>query len=349
MAEWLDISLYNNTIRDYCISAGVFIFLVFIVKLIRNVVMSRLDRWSKETKTTLDDFVVKQSERLGIPMLYVISIYSALNYLTISPVAETYIHSFFVILITILTVRFIIGLLRYTLSQYWNRHTESEETDSLKGVSGFISVIVWVLGAVFIMDNLGFKVSTIVAGLGIGGIAVALAAQTILSDLFSYIVIFFDRPFQVGDFIAVDDKVGAVDYIGIKTTRIKSLSGEQLIFSNKDLTNSRIHNFKKMVERRVVFAIGVTYETPLEQVKAIPGMVKEIIESHDGVRFDRAHFFKYGNSSLDYEIVYYVFGPDYNKYMDVQQSINLKIFEEFEKRKIDFAYPTQTVYVSRVE
>lgn len=347
MNEWLETMFFNNPIKDYCISLGVFVLLYIFVKLIRAIVLRRLKRWSEQTSNTLDDFLVKQLERQAIPILYLISLYAALSYLTFPAAVSTYIYSFFIIVFTIYIVRFISALIKYFLSSYWNRHRGSEEAESLRGISGFISVFIWSLGAIFILDNLGFKVSTIVAGLGIGGIAMALAAQTILADLFSYIVIFFDRPFQVGDFLVIDDKVGAVEYIGIKTTRIRSLSGEQLVFSNKDLTNSRVHNFKKMQERRVVFSLGVTYQTPYDKLQSIPGLIKKIIDSHDGVRFDRAHFFKYGDSSLDFEIVYYVIGADYTKYMDIQQSINLKIFEEFEQRKIEFAYPTRTLYLNQ--
>jgi len=197
------------------------------------------------------------------------------------------------------------------------------------------------------MDNLGFNISAIVAGLGIGGIAIALAAQAILGDLFSYFVIFFDRPFEVGDFITVQDKVGTVEYTGIKTTRVRALSGEQLVFSNTDLTNSRIHNFKKMQERRVVFKLGVIYQTPASQLEQIPKIVRGIIEKHNDVRFDRGHFATFGDFSLNFEFVYFIIGSDYVKYMDTQQSINLEVYREFENRKIEFAYPTQTLFVNK--
>jgi len=207
--------------------------------------------------------------------------------------------------------------------------------------------VVWVIGIVFLIDNLGYDITTIVAGLGIGGIAIALAAQTILGDLFSYIVIFFDKPFRPGDFIVIDDKMGSVEYIGIKTTRIRTLGGEQLICSNTDLTNSRVHNFKRMQERRVVFSFGVEYDTSSEKLRKISGIVKEIITSKEDIRFDRAHFKSFGAYSLDFEVVYFVLSDDFNKYMDIQQDINLQLFELFEKEEIVFAFPTQTVLLQR--
>jgi small-conductance mechanosensitive channel len=184
-----------------------------------------------------------------------------------------------------------------------------------------------------------------VAGLGIGGIAVALAIQNILGDLFASLSIALDKPFVIGDFIIVDQLLGTVEHIGLKTTRIRSLSGEQIVFSNADLLNSRIRNYKRMYERRVVFSIGVTYQTPYEKLASIGTTLKEIIESQPDVRFDRAHFREYADSSLNYEVVYYVKSPDYNRYMDIQQAINLEIYRRFQDGGIEFAYPTRTLYL----
>ena len=189
----------------------------------------------------------------------------------------------------------------------------------------------------------------VVAGLGITGIAVALAAQTILGDLFNYFVILFDRPFKRGDFVIIDDFLGVIVHIGIKTTRIQSLWGEELVFSNTDLTSSRIKNYKKMEKRRVLFKLGVTYQTTSEQIKKIPQIIRGIIEKVEDTIFDRAHFQSYGDFSLDIESVYYVIGNDYNKYMDIQQQINFAIKEAFEKEGIEFAYPTRTLFINKEE
>jgi small-conductance mechanosensitive channel len=209
-----------------------------------------------------------------------------------------------------------------------------------------LKIAVWIAGLVFLMDNLGFKISAVLAGLGVGGIAVAIAAQAVLGDIFSYFSIIFDRPFEVGDFIISGDHMGSVEKIGIKTTRLRSLWGEQLVCSNTDLTNSRIRNYKRMERRRIVFSLGVTYQTPKKVVEEIPGIIREVIKRNGTTLFDRAHFLKYGDSALVFEVVYYVLTGDYNAYMDVQQEINLGIMEEFEKRGIEFAYPTQTLFVN---
>ncbi len=210
-----------------------------------------------------------------------------------------------------------------------------------------VRVGVWSVILLIMLDNYGVNVTTLIAGLGVGGIAVALAAQNILGDLFASLSIVLDKPFVVGDFLIIGDYLGAVEKVGIKTTRVRSLSGEQLIFSNNDLLNSRIRNYGRMFERRVVFSVGVTYQTTSDQLREIPVILREAVQAREGVRFDRAHFQKYGDFALIFEIVYYVLSPDYNKYMDIQQAINLQIFERFAERSIEFAYPTQTVHLNR--
>jgi small-conductance mechanosensitive channel len=213
---------------------------------------------------------------------------------------------------------------------------------------GFVArLVLWSVLFLLALDNLGVNITGLVAGLGIGGIAVALAIQSILGDLFASLSIVLDKPFVIGDFIIVDEMLGTVEHIGLKTTRIRSLSGEQIVFSNADLLRSRIRNYKRMYERRVVFSIGVTYQTPYEKLSAIGAMLKEAVEKQQEVRFDRAHFKEYADSSLNFEVVYFVKNPDYNRYMDIQQEINLEIFRRFAEEGIEFAYPTRTLFVQK--
>lgn len=211
----------------------------------------------------------------------------------------------------------------------------------LKFIATLLLVAVVVLIA---LDNAGVDVTALVAGLGVGGIAVALAVQSILGDLFSAVSIVIDKPFVVGDFIIIGDKMGTVETIGLKTTRLRALSGEQLVFSNSDLLSSRIQNFKRMVERRVVITVGVTYQTSPEHLRTIPGIIREAVTRNKLTRFDRCHFVKFADSALNFELVYYVLDPDFNKHADIQQAVLLEIFERFTGAGIDFAYPTQTVY-----
>jgi len=251
-------------------------------------------------------------------------------------------------ILTIFTVRLAVRVVSYALKIYWLKNSRSNDLEgSLNGILKVTKFILWSLAVIFFLDNLGFKISAVIAGLGVGGVAIALAAQAVLGDLFSYFAIIFDRPFEVGDFIIIGDLLGTVEHVGIKTTRIRSLGGEQLIFSNTDLTNSRVRNYKRMDKRRVVFKLGVVYQTALKELKEIPKIIEKVIRDVEDTAFDRAHFFEYADFSLVFEVVYYVVGSDYNKYMDIQQKINFDLKEEFQKRNIEFAFPTQTVYVSK--
>ncbi|GAB3537074.1 mechanosensitive ion channel family protein [Pontibacter brevis] len=345
--EFLERTYFNNTVLDYLISLGILIAGFILIVLFKKIILTRLVRWTSNTSTSIDNYVVEGISRFGIPALYISVVYAAVNYLVLSVRLSKILEVAVTVAVTILLIRFVSNAILVVLRSYVRSQSNGEEkVKQLGGLMLILNVIIWFIGLVFLFDNLGYDVTTVIAGLGIGGIAIALAAQNILGDLFNYFVIFFDRPFEVGDFIIVEDKMGVVEYIGVKTTRLKSLSGEQLVFSNSDLTNSRVHNYKRMQRRRVLFRFGVVYQTSLEHVQEIPRIVKSIIMEQQPVEFDRSHFASYGDSSLDFESVYYVLSSEYNVYMDVQQKINLRIFEEFQKRGIDFAYPTRTLYVT---
>ena len=225
------------------------------------------------------------------------------------------------------------------------------DDDKARGAAELLGLIariaLWVLGFLLILSNFGIDITSLIAGLGIGGIAVALALQNILGDLFSSFAIYFDKPFEIGDFIVVGDKSGIVKKIGIKTTRVTSLQGEEIVFSNKELTTAQIQNFKKLKERRKVFSVGVTYNTPAEVVEQIPSFIEGVIKNIDNVRFDRSHFMEFADSALVFETVYYILSADYNDYMDVNQSIHLGIKKIFDEKGIEFAFPTQTLYVKK--
>jgi small-conductance mechanosensitive channel len=253
-----------------------------------------------------------------------------------------------IIAVIFFAIRLLTSTLDFSITTYSKQDDTSEQkSKQLKSLSALARFLVWGIGLIFLLDNLGVDISAVVAGLGIGGIAVALAAQAILGDLFSYFTIFFDKPFEIGDFVTVDDKTGTIEYIGIKSTRIRALSGEQLVLSNTDLTSSRIHNFKKLQRRRITFQLGVIYQTPADKLKIIPEIVKQIIVDHSDAEFDRGHFKAFGDFSLNFEFVYYVLSSEYSIYMDIQQAINFKIFEKFEEEGIEFAYPTQTLFMNK--
>ncbi len=342
-------TFFHNRILDYLNCLFIFLIGVIIIQIFKIIILNRLKVWTKKISTTLDDFLIQAVKKKLLPLLYFGAFYLSIRGLALSSVLYKSINVLGLILLAIFGARFLLTMIEYILKTYWaKKGMEAAKKQSLDGIITVIKVVVWGFAVIVLLDNLGIKISALVAGLGIGGIAIALAAQAVLGDLFSYFTIFFDRPFEIDDFIIVGDYLGTVEHIGIKTTRIRSLSGEQLVFSNSDLTNSRLRNYKRMDKRRVDFKLGVTYETDLEQLKEIPAMIANIIKSVDDVVFDRAHFFSYGDFSLVFDVVYYVLSSDYNKYMDIQQEINFKIKEEFEKRKIEFAYPTQTLYLNKM-
>jgi len=240
-------------------------------------------------------------------------------------------------------------LLDHLVSQSVERRIEKDAavatTVSMLGFLG--KLVLWSLAALLALENAGVNVTALVAGLGIGGIAIALAAQNILGDLFASLSIVLDKPFVLGDFIVVDQHMGTVEHIGVKTTRLRSLSGEQLVFSNSDLLKSRISNYQRMRQRRVVFTVGVTYHTPLEKLSALPAALGDIVRAQERVRLDRAHFKSFGDSALIFEVVYYVLDPDYNLSMDIQQAINFALVDHFQRQGIEFAYPTQTIFLGK--
>ncbi|RCX09217.1 mechanosensitive ion channel family protein [Extensimonas vulgaris] len=257
--------------------------------------------------------------------------------------------------ITVVGVFVQIGLWAARLIDFWIRRSRQRALKNDPGtatgfaVTSFIArVTLWAIVLLVMLDNLGINVTALVAGLGVGGIAVGFALQNILGDLFSSLSIVMDKPFQIGHFIDVDGYVGTVEYIGLKTTRVRALSGELLIFSNTDLTKARLRNYQVMQERRIVFGFGVTYDTPPEALALIPGLVREIIEAQPQTRFDRAHFKAFGAASLDFEVVYWMLTPDYTTYMNTQHAINLRLLRELNDRGIAFAFPTQTVHLQAV-
>ena len=344
----LQLQLLNNSVLDYIICLVVFLSCVIGIKIFKYIFVKKLKAWFKKSVTFFYDFIVSLIEKLVVPFLYLSSAYISIRSLTLDAYLAKIVGYLVLAVLMVFAVRLVLQLINFIFVFYLKRSADNQSLEqSLSGALKVIKFIIWSLAFIFFLDNLGFKISAVIAGLGIGGVAIALAAQAILKDLFSYFSILFDRPFEVGDFIIVGDLLGTVEHVGIKTTRIRSLGGEELIFSNSDLTDSRLRNYKRMEKRRVVFKIGVVYDTPLEQLKAIPKIIENAISKVKDTVFDRAHFFSYGDFSLIFEVVYYVLSRDYNKYMDIQQEINFIMKEEFEKQAISFAFPTQTVHLAK--
>ncbi len=346
MKDFLKQEYFNNTVLQYIIALSIILVGLVVAKILKEVVVRSLRKWSAVTEASLDNLLVSTIKRYGLPAMNFIVIYWGINSLTLPPKLLRVVEIAAAAVIAFFIIRLISTTVQYSLELRVRKLENGEEkVKQLAGVMLVINMAIWGIGLIFLFHNLGYNVTTIIAGLGIGGIAVALAAQNILGDLFNYFVIFFDRPFEIGDFIVVDDKKGNVEHIGIKTTRVKSLTGEQLVFSNSDLTKSRIHNFKKLQRRRIVFTICVMYQTTKEQLEQIPPIIRAAIEKAGRATVDRVHFANIDKSSLNFEAVYFVESADYNTYMDTQQKINFSIFDEFTRHGIQFAYPTQILIV----
>ncbi|PWV51693.1 mechanosensitive ion channel family protein [Chitinophaga sp. S165] len=348
MDSYLEQFFLGNTLKSWIVAASIIILAFVAIRIFVYILVRKMSGWAQRTAATWDDFLIVIVKKSVVPALYVAAVYFALSMLTLPVKAEKFLHVVFVAAVTFFVLRMISAIFKRLIFSYIKGQEGQEDKEKQTGgLIVVLNAVIWILGIIFFIDNLGYNVTTLIAGLGIGGIAIALAAQTILGDLFSYFVIFFDRPFEIGDFIIVDDKMGVVEYIGIKTTRLRTLNGEQLVCSNTDLTNARLHNYKRMQKRRVVFTLGVTYQTSHAKLSQIPEIVKGIITSRSNVQFDRGHFSKYGAFSLDFEFVYYILDAEYNTFMDEQQAIYLAIFAAFEQHEIEFAYPTQTLFVDR--
>ena len=344
----LDQTVYHNTIREWIYAGVVVVFVFLIVRISKAILFKQISRISAKTTTEWNDLAAGLVSKIKFFFLVVISFYAGARLLTLPNSITNFINKFVGIILLVQVGILASETIRFWLTSYRKRKIEdhADAVTTVTSVGFIVKILLWLILLLIALDNLGVNVSTLIAGLGVGGIAVALAVQSILGDLFASFTIVLDKPFVIGDFIIVDNFLGTIEHIGLKTTRVRSLSGEQLIFSNSDLLKTRIRNFKRMYERRVVFSIGVVYQTSRQKLTKIPKIIKNIIEKQEQTRFDRAHFKEYGSYALNFEIVYWIGNPDYNIYMDIQQAINLEIFQRFEREEIEFAYPSQSIFIN---
>lgn len=352
MADWLQLEFLGSSVQMYLTAIAALVIGLVLITLIHNLILSRLKRLTKYTQSDLDDRLVHLVDRHVMRLLYLGVIYLSIKEILeaegFPTIVEESVEIICLVLATVLVVQLLGSLVEYGARLYWvTRNGDEMMQQSLRALIPAIKIAVWAVGIVFLLDNLGFNITAALASLGIGGVALALAAQGVLADLFSYFAILFDRPFEIGDFVVAGNLVGTVENVGIKTTRIRALSGEELVVANTDITNSRLQNYKRMNRRRVVFHLGVTYETNLDQLMLIPRLIQQSIEKTVHATFDRAHFASYGDFSLNFEAVYFIETGDYNAYMDAQQTINLSIKQTFDREGIEFAYPTQLLYLNQ--
>ena len=344
-----DYQLWSNSGYDYLIAVAIFIGLLVILKIFQVIILARLYQLAKKTTTKFDDTLIEVFKTIKPPFYFFVAIYFSLKTLTVSDLAMLAVKVLVLVAVVYEIIRAIEKLLDYFINRYFEKsgNSKAQSQSMIKTLQLIARVILWTLGIILVLANLGVNVTSLVASLGIGGLAVALALQNVLSDLFSSFSIYIDKPFQVGDFIKVGTDMGEVEKIGLKSTRIRTLLGEELIVANKELTTARVQNFKRMKKRRESFSLGVVYGTEAKKISAIPKMIEEIVKKVKGAEFDRCHFAKFADSSLNFDIVYYIDSPDYVAYMDIKQTINLAIFDKFAAEKIEFAYPTQTIVLEK--
>lgn len=338
---------YGNEIRTWLIALGIAFGTLLVLRMVEQVLIVRIERLTQKTHTIIDDLVVGALRKTKLLFLFVVSAFIGALSLTLPAEIRNVLWKVAIVAAIVQTGIWISTALTIWLENYRKGEDDGGNRMTMSALSFLGRIALWTTVMLLILDNLGVDVTALVAGLGIGGVAIALAVQNILGDLFASLSIVLDQPFVLGDFVVVGDLAGSVEHIGIKTTRIRSISGEQLVFSNADLLGSRIRNFGRMEQRRVVFSIGVTYQTPVDKLERIPALIRSAVEAQEQVRFDRSHFASYGDFSLNFETVYFVESSDYAKHMDILQAVNLRIYRSFAEEGIEFAYPTQTLFLEK--
>ncbi len=342
--EW---QFYHNSLQAWLVAGIVFVVVGTTLLIVRTLLARRLEKVAARTSTTADDAVVDLLRRTRYFFILAAAVAGATFFLDLPKRALAVLHVLGTIALIIQFAIWSNGLINFWFQNYAVRKADSDVASrtTIAAFSFVARAIMWTILLLVALNRLGVDITALVTGLGVGGIAVALAVQNVLGDVFAALAIVLDKPFVVGDAISVDTLSGTVEHVGLKTTRIRSVNGEQLIFSNTDLLKSRIRNFKRMQERRVVLTIGVSYDTLPETVERIPAMLREAVEAQQQVRFDRSHFMSYGESALVFETVYFVLTADYLTFANVNQAVNLAVLRTFSAEKIDFAFPTRTIVV----
>lgn len=337
----------GSTAEQYVVSFTIAIGVAAVLFFMHGVVIAQFRRLAQRSHNDIDDFAVSILDSIK-PIFYLfVALYLGLKQLSLPVLAEQILDGVFLVWVAVQVVQAFQGLIDYVIGKKAEADADPGATAAWRYLAMIGKIVLWVLAILMILGNFGVNVTSLVAGLGIAGIAVGLALQQILADLFSSFAIYFDKPFEPGDFIVVGEHMGIVEHIGIKTTRIRALQGEEIVISNQELTSARVQNFRKLGERRIQFSLGILYETPQEKVEKVNELLTRAVQDTPNTRLDRTHLKSFGDSALVFEVVYYVLSNDYNEYMDAQQKINFAIMESFTREGIAFAYPTQTLYVRK--
>ena len=346
-STFLERTFVGNTVTAWLWTIGIIAVVIGVAWVAKFFLLRRFEALASRTTTRADDLVVVLLERTRYVILLWIALTVALRTLTIAVEPRAFLGTVAVLAFLLQLGIWANGLIEFWMQRYTREKVATDATSvtTMRAVAYALRVLAWSLVLLLALDNIGVNVTALITGLGIGGVAVALAVQNVLGDVFAALSIVLDKPFVLGDFIIVGTEMGTVEQIGIKTTRVRSLGGEQIIFANAELLNSRIRNYKRMEERRVLFRFGVLYSTPQDKLEALPQIAREAVQAQEKVRFDRAHFAAFGDSALEIEVVYYVLSPDYTTYMNIQQAINFLLFQRLQEEGVGFAFPTRTLHI----
>jgi len=341
---------WGNSLYDYLFSLCVIIGVIIVLKVFQLVIIARLKKLAKKTKTDIDDVLIDVIGNVKASFYFVVAFYLGLQTLVLPEDWFKVINIIFLIYIVYEIIRAIVRIVDFAAAKYLKvtdgKEDKRQSKSMIRALTLIAKIILWSFGLILILGNMGVDVTSLIAGIGIGGIAIALALQNILSDVFCAFSIYIDKPFITGDYIVVGSDSGTVEHIGLKTTRIRTLQGEELIVANQELTTARVQNFKSMEQRRITMVLGVVYGTPIGKLKNIPKIVKGAIKKAKIAEFVRCYFESYGDSSLNYKIVYTVNSSEFEDAAKVKEKINYEIYREFNKEGIEFAYPTQTLEVN---
>jgi small-conductance mechanosensitive channel len=343
LAQGLQAKIWGNSLEDFWIALGIFCAVWLGLWLFQAIVLNRLAQWAEKTENDFDDFVVAAFQKISHFFYAFLAIYFTFKTLNL----HTYLHQVLDGVMIILAIYEGMKLSQHVIEFGFSKTMTKKNEMAVHAIQMVAKIVLWSVGFLLVLSNLGFDITALAASMGIGGIALALAAQNILSDLFASFSIYFDKPFQIGDYIYIGADRGVVKKIGLKTTRLQTLQGEELIVSNQELTTARVQNFKKMKRRRQDFNLGVEYGTPTAKLKKIPGMVEKIVTEQENADFFRAHFTEFGDFSLNFSISYHINSGNFTEALDIQHAINLAIKESFEKEKISMAFPTQTIHMHK--
>ena len=348
--EFLLSSFFNNSMQDYMMVLIIFFAILFGLKIFKMYIILILKKFAKRTKTHVDDILLEVLNAIKWPFYVLFSLIFSLKTLELPIIFNEFSNKLLMIILVYYSILTFCRILDYFAKKEIKKRMKEDrlgDTAIIRLLATLGKVALWIIGLLLMLANFGVEITPLIAGLGVGGIAIAFALQKILEDLFSSFAIYFDKPFKEGDFIVVGTDKGVVQHIGLKTTRIKALQGEELIVSNTELTNARISNYKGMENRRIAFRFGVEYSTSTIKLKKAVKIVEKIINDIKDINLDRVHFFEFGDFSLNFEVVYYVNFSDYAIYMGMQQEVNFAIKQAFEKEKIEMAFPTQTIILQK--